>query len=101
MSFKSDDRLIALRHILFTRSSLKTMISWVQYWILQGLEVNTLIGIFSVMADVKTIGIGGLGRMFPGPGSCGPGMNTKRLFSVSGGNSATNLAKAWNDALRV
>ena len=54
-----------------------------------------------MIAEVKNEGIGGRGRMLPCPGSWVPGTNTKRLFSINCGNSATSLANAWNDSLRV
>lgn len=58
-------------------------------------------GILSVTSAEKTEGIGGLGRIFPGPGSCEPGTNTNLLFSISGGKSETILANAWNDCFKV
>ena len=52
----------------------------------QGLERNSQNGTCDLISSVNRSDIGGRGKMFPGPGSWGPGTNKNRLFSTMDGN---------------
>lgn len=62
---------------------------------------NSANGIFFLISTVANLESGGRGKMFSGPGSWGPGMNTNRLASnkrgkleiISPKEKKTNLRK--------
>ena len=66
----------------------------------QGLERNSQNGTCDLISSVNRSDIGGRGKMFPGPGSWGPGTNKNRLFSTMDGNMEISFPvfekiKAW------
>ena len=77
-------------------TDLKITISWVQNWILQGLEaMTTALGNWGSILDTKSwtreLGNGGLGKMLANPGSLGPGTNTNLEFSKRGRCSLSSI----------
>ena len=68
---------------------------------LQGLVVNSAKGTACVNSSISNLLIGGLGKIFPGPGSWGPGIIINLLFSKRGGNNLMILASSRSPFLSL
>ena len=68
---------------------------------LHGFVENSANGIFFLISTVANLESGGRGKMFSGPGSWGPGMNTNRLVSNKRGKLETISPKKKKKFKRI